>query len=352
MTEFSEEMVGAQSADGRRGEGRATLISIVIPSYNRAHLITRSIDSVLAQTYANWELIVVNDHSADHTQEVVGRYVQSDPRIRCVSNDAYAHCAGGARNRGLDEVRGEFVAFLDSDDAWPHYHLEELLDCLLVNPDLDWVFGDLRRIRADGRVLVESKFRMECGWLSRFRTEAHGDVHLFGPDQIIENCLRYGIPASVQTSLLRTRVVRHVRMREFPVVEDRVFVLEAVARGFRIGYVDRIHLDYLVHEENISGSNLRPDLGHQLKVSEAMERFWSDYAPSVVPMTRRRRRILRDLLADHLVWSVAYHVCRPAGRKALAARCILRGIGYRPWKLAYWKTLAATLIKPTRGALT
>ncbi|HZF73410.1 MAG TPA: glycosyltransferase family A protein, partial [Gemmatimonadaceae bacterium] len=90
------------------------LISIVIPCYNRAHIVRETIDSVLAQTYRNFEVILIDDGSTDNTREVVSSY--DDRRIR------YFYKANGglsaARNSGLDSARGEFVAFLDSDDVW------------------------------------------------------------------------------------------------------------------------------------------------------------------------------------------------------------------------------------------
>lgn len=91
------------------------LVSIIMLTYNRADYITLAIDSVLTQTYKNWELIIIDDGSTDHTAEVVKKY--TDPRIRYIKK---------SQNRGLfyrryeslSYVRGEFVAILDSDDMW------------------------------------------------------------------------------------------------------------------------------------------------------------------------------------------------------------------------------------------
>lgn len=89
------------------------LVSIVMPTYNRAGMIGRSIESVLCQTYTNLELIIVDDASTDNTQAVVERY--RDPRIRYVRNEKNIR-ASASRNRGMKMAEGRFISFLDSDD--------------------------------------------------------------------------------------------------------------------------------------------------------------------------------------------------------------------------------------------
>lgn len=101
------------------------LVSIVMPSYNTASFIAEAIHSVLAQTYENWELLIVDDCSSDSTEEVISSFL-SDPRIRYLKNE---HNSGAAitRNRAIKEARGEWIAFLDSDDVWMPEKLERQL---------------------------------------------------------------------------------------------------------------------------------------------------------------------------------------------------------------------------------
>jgi glycosyltransferase involved in cell wall biosynthesis len=103
-------------------------ISVIIPTYNRAHLVTDAINSVLDQTYSNFELLVVDDHSKDNTEEVVKSY--DDPRVQYLINER-TKGAQGARNTGLFVAKGEWIAFLDSDDVW----LEDKLKIQLVYLD-------------------------------------------------------------------------------------------------------------------------------------------------------------------------------------------------------------------------
>lgn len=98
------------------------LVSIIMPSWNTADFIRESIDSVLAQTYTNWELLIVDDCSTDNTDEVVASY--KDERIKYFKNEKNSGAAL-TRNKALREAQGEWIAFLDSDDLWTVDKLEK-----------------------------------------------------------------------------------------------------------------------------------------------------------------------------------------------------------------------------------
>lgn len=110
------------------------LVSIIIPTYNRAHLINETLDSVLAQTYTNWECIVVDDGSVDKTAEVLAEYVAKDSRFR------YHHRpksrpkgANACRNYGFELSRGEFINWFDDDDLMLSHKLSEGINRLLLS---------------------------------------------------------------------------------------------------------------------------------------------------------------------------------------------------------------------------
>lgn len=92
-------------------------ISIIMPAYNAARTISQSIDSVLAQTWQNWELIIVNDCSNDETEEIILAYESRDTRIRHIKNIKNVGVAS-SRNLGVRQATGQWIAFLDSDDCW------------------------------------------------------------------------------------------------------------------------------------------------------------------------------------------------------------------------------------------
>ncbi len=98
------------------------LVSVIMPSYNTAEYIADSINSVLNQTYTNWELIIIDDCSSDNTDEIVSQF--DDKRIRYLKNDRNSGAAV-SRNRALREAKGKWIAFLDSDDLWTPDKLEK-----------------------------------------------------------------------------------------------------------------------------------------------------------------------------------------------------------------------------------
>ena len=123
---------------------KTDLIPVIIPTYNRAHLIKRSVESVLNQTYKNLELIIVDDGSTDNTKEVIDSI--NDGRIVYIKQENQGACA--ARNHGIDIAKGEYIAFHDSDDVWHLDKLEKQLNTLKQhNADVVsckmFVFGNL-----------------------------------------------------------------------------------------------------------------------------------------------------------------------------------------------------------------
>jgi len=94
--------------------------SVIIPTYNRREFLKKAVDSVLSQTFKNFELIIVDDGSTDDTQSLLDWYQESRIKYIYQKNHGVAH----ARNRGLEKTRGEWVAFLDSDDWWLPRKLE------------------------------------------------------------------------------------------------------------------------------------------------------------------------------------------------------------------------------------
>lgn len=107
------------------------LVSIIMPSYNTGRWIAKSIESVLAQTYEDWELLIVDDCSNDDTDEVVRPYL-GDGRVKYFKNEANSGAAI-SRNRALREAKGEYIAFLDSDDLWAPSKLEKQLKFMKEN---------------------------------------------------------------------------------------------------------------------------------------------------------------------------------------------------------------------------
>lgn len=122
-------------------------VSVVIPTYNHGETVERAIDSALGQTLRDIEVIVVDDASTDHTQEVLDRI--GDPRLTCLRHETNRG-GSAARNTGIDHSTGEYIAFLDADDEWVPRKLERQHD-ELESRDAEWVgaYCDFRQTRSN-----------------------------------------------------------------------------------------------------------------------------------------------------------------------------------------------------------
>ena len=154
-----------------------SFVSVVIPTYNRAALVARAIQSVLDQTYPHLELIVVDDASTDNTEQALQRF--SDPRIRYVRLSTNLG-GSAARNTGIEGARGDFVAFLDSDDEWRPERLARQVPQLISAPSTVGVFYCARHV-VEGSAIVSERWvtyegrvrdRLLSGWCPTFMSAA------------------------------------------------------------------------------------------------------------------------------------------------------------------------------------
>ena len=108
------------------------LVSIITPAYNAAAYIAETIESVLAQTYTNWEMLIVNDCSKDNTVEIVQSYAAKDKRIKLINLEQNSGAAA-ARNTAIQNANGRYIAFLDSDDLWKKEKLQKQIEFMKQN---------------------------------------------------------------------------------------------------------------------------------------------------------------------------------------------------------------------------
>jgi len=118
------------------------LISIVLPTYNRKFCIANSIESILNQTYQNWELVIVDDASTDCTTEYIKEHYK-DARIRVLSNNENRG-ANYSRNKGIANSKGELITFIDSDVVYDDNKLEKQISVLESNQECEWMFSNFR----------------------------------------------------------------------------------------------------------------------------------------------------------------------------------------------------------------
>lgn len=152
------------------GPGVEGLVSVVIPTFNRAYILEKSIESVLAQTYPSIELIVVDDGSTDGTRELVARY---GDRVRYI----YQTNAGlaAARNTGFAASRGEFLAFQDSDDLWVPWKVAAQVAVMRKDPQIGLVWTDMTAVTPDGEIKEDRYLR------KMYQRYAHIDLDHYMP---------------------------------------------------------------------------------------------------------------------------------------------------------------------------
>jgi glycosyltransferase involved in cell wall biosynthesis len=211
------------------------LVSIMMPAYNAAEYIGLAIESALAQTYKNWEMIIVNDGSTDETVQIVNSY--QDSRIRLIQQENAGEAV--ARNTALKAMRGEWVAFLDSDDLWRPNHLELTVNYLLQNLDKDAVYTDGCHIDPQGHELQSLSSRRRGpfeGWIFEELVRA-SDV--FGPPLCV---------------VLRRTMIDDYNLEYDPRIvigPDWDFFIR-YAEFARFGYLDQNTCLYRVHLTNIT----------------------------------------------------------------------------------------------------
>ncbi len=130
-------------------------VSIIIPTFNRAAILDRAIQSVLNQTYIDFELIIVDDNSSDNTEDIVSNY--TDNRIRYLRHDENKG-AGAARNTGIKEAKYEYIAFQDSDDEWAPNKLSKQMNLIRESPpEIGVVYTGFWRVEGDIKTYIPSR---------------------------------------------------------------------------------------------------------------------------------------------------------------------------------------------------
>ena len=125
------------------------LVSIIMPSYNASRFIAESINSVLLQTYSDWELLIVDDCSRDNSVEIARKFVDIDERVKIFPLEQNVGAAA-ARNVAIEQAKGQYIAFLDSDDVWNDNKLKKQLTFMKQN-SYAFTFSDYYVMEEDGR---------------------------------------------------------------------------------------------------------------------------------------------------------------------------------------------------------
>ncbi len=253
-------------------EGTPSTVSVVIPAYNAAGFIERTLESVFAQTYRSYEVIVVDDGSSDDTHQIVERwFARTGVEGRCIrqSNKKIA----AARNTGIKAARGEFIAFLDADDVWDAQKLERVMAEFEIRPGVDLICHN-ERITRDGKTLRVTR---NGPWVPG----------------MYESLLFKGNTLSPSATVVRKEKALYVggfrENPEFNTVEDYDFWMR-LSQSVRFHFMDCVLGEYTLVE---SSASRRIEYHQANTVSLLMDHFRSHFGddPGLLARLLMRKRL-------------------------------------------------------------
>ena len=247
-------------------------VSIVVPTYQRARFLRRMIDSVTAQTFDDWELIIVDGKSDDGTAELVRSYQDRlGDRLVFIEQDNQGCCI--ARNTGIDVARGAFVALLDSDDEFLPTKLERQMELFRLRPDLGLVYCDFSYIDLDGQ-RHDSVFDTKTPIAPEVPYEAVApNLHVCTPE-LFEYLIRQYFIATIVGVVRREVLADDIRFLPNDLYGcEWMFYLE-IARRTRAGYVNEpLCLHHWVDGSLSRTSTIRNTFYHHRLLRTMKERF-------------------------------------------------------------------------------
>lgn len=230
------------------------LVSIIMPSWNTGQFIAESIQSVINQTYTNWELLIVDDCSSDNTDEIINGF--DDSRIRYFKNEKNSGAAL-TRNRAMREAKGEWIAFLDSDDLWAPEKLDKQIKFMKKNKYI-FSYHDFIKIDEESKPL---------------------NVHVSGPDIVTKRKMyNYGYPGCL-TFMYSAKAMGLIQIKDIKKNNDYAILLQLCKKAdcYRM---DEILAQYRIRKKSISHDKLSKklkshyDLFHLCDEQPALIAFW------------------------------------------------------------------------------
>lgn len=238
------------------------LVSIIIPTYNRANLISETLRSIRLQTYQNWECIIVDDGSTDDSEEVIAEFCTQDNRFQFFKRpQSQPKGANTCRNLGLAYSKGDYINWFDSDDVMFDNFLEQKLKPFLQQPDLDVVSSGFVKYNPEGDVTSKPyNINLRKNPLTEY---ANRNLSLNTPTFLYKRTVLNGM--IFDESLSRA--------------QDLDFTFRIIAKpDLKISYVNEVLFKVLIHNDSITGKfTARTSLEHlqsELKVRKDIAFFY------------------------------------------------------------------------------
>ena len=217
--------------------GSSPMVSVILPTYNRADLLPGTINSVLDQKFSNLELLVVDDGSTDHTEKIINDIRKSDPRIQYLKL-SINRGVGFARDYGLRRARGRYIGWADSDDLWMPNKLDVQVDILDRYPEIDLLFGDF--INTDHINGVKWHLFAQNYLAMKNLQTCQIDTDVFLIKSGLEKALLQAVFVSLPTMLFRANIIDKIGSFDIALggAEDFEFFYRAALFELCFAYID------------------------------------------------------------------------------------------------------------------
>ncbi len=211
-----------------------TLVSIVMPAYNCEKYVVEAINSILAQTYRNWELLVLDDGSKDNTLRIIKEFSQKDSRIKALPNGKNMGVSA-TRNRGIELASGEWIAFLDSDDMWKPEKIEKQFE-IVEKEAAEFLFTGSSYINEEGESF-KGIFEV--------------------PEKVTYKKLRNQNVISCSSVLVKKKYFKNIKMEKDEMHEDYAVWLRILKLGVIAYGVNEPLLIYRISKNSKSGNKMK-----------------------------------------------------------------------------------------------
>lgn len=243
-------------------------ISVIVPVYNAEQYVSKCIESLLCQTFGNFEILLINDGSTDTSAEICRRYVCQDSRVKLFEQENQGVCS--ARNKGLDVASGELITFVDSDDWMESNGLEILFNQYkatnadLIVADMAFVEGKNKR---NIRIFDKAFTTEDKNWIDKYEMACIGYGYNPNPGTRM-NIVGLG---SMGNKLYKTGIIEKYKLRFDPytlgIYEDNLFVLNYLEKIQKVTYISKVVYNY----RKVANSNSR---GFKPKTLEINKRIF------------------------------------------------------------------------------
>lgn len=215
------------------------MISIIVPVYKVEKYISRCLDSILNQTFQDFEIILVNDSSPDDSIRIAEEYAQSDSRIIILHNEENSG-AGWSRMVGYTHAKGEYITFCDPDDYLPEDALEVLYTAIMKDSEADMCIGDYQRVFADGS-----------------KSEVFKNKLKYGNDKlsIVKSTLKYETPHYLWNKIYKAKLFKHpdiIAYKNFSKSSDEFLFFQVIQHCKKVINVHEVVYYYFDNEQSAS----------------------------------------------------------------------------------------------------